>query len=109
MVLAKRADVALAKVVLPEAKEGALLPFIILSDENYNSSGYLLAVPIITARGEHRLPIGNGDCNCELAPKSAVQLDGMLRLHSSSIVKLIGRAKEEFCWKITSGIRALVE
>jgi mRNA-degrading endonuclease toxin of MazEF toxin-antitoxin module len=109
MALAKRGDIALVRVALPEAAEGVLLPCVILSHEDYNSSGYVLAVPITAERTGRSLPIGGEECGCELAPRSFVQPDRMLRLHSSSIVKTIGRAKEEFCWEITSGIRALVE
>ena len=107
--MAKRGEVFLAKAELADAKQPLLLPVIILSDDNYSASGYALGVPITTDKREHRLPIKEGDCDCELAPKSAAQPDCMLKLHSSQLVKRIGRVKDEFYWELTSKIRELIE
>ena len=107
--MAKRGEVFLAEAKLADTKRPLFLPVIVLSDEAYNSSGFVLAVPIAAKRGGHCLPIGWGDCDCELAPGSAVQTDAMLKLYSSQLVKRIGRVEDGFYWKLVNRIRGLIE
>jgi mRNA-degrading endonuclease toxin of MazEF toxin-antitoxin module len=107
--VAKRSDIVIAKVFFSDSPEGKVRPCIVLSDERYNSQGFALVVPITTAGGEHCLPIGKNDCDCELVGGSGARFDGIAKVPSSQIKHRIGRAKDAFYWELISKIRGLIE
>jgi mRNA-degrading endonuclease toxin of MazEF toxin-antitoxin module len=108
MVQPRKGDVLLARLALAGSPDEVLVPAILLSDWHY-MPGFCLAAPITAQKDDFCLPMGKGDCDCELAGGSCARFDGIVRLPTQQIVSKIGRVKDEFYWELASRIRALIE
>lgn len=94
--MARRRDVVLARVYFYDAPESKVRPCILLSDEKYAASGFVLAASITTALDEYCLPMGLKDADCALAPGSSARVDGILKISIKNIIRKIGRVTPEF-------------
>ncbi|MDO8339105.1 MAG: type II toxin-antitoxin system PemK/MazF family toxin [Candidatus Burarchaeum sp.] len=94
--MAKRRDVVLARVYFSDSPESKVRPCIILSDEKYIASGFVLAAPITTALDDYCLPMGPKDADCALAPGSSARVDGILKISMKNIIRKIGRVAPDF-------------
>lgn len=107
--MAKRSDIVIAKVFFSDSPEGKVRPCLVLSDERYNSAGYVLIASITTSGDAYCLPIEKDDCDCDLVPGSGVRFDGIMKVPAGQVRHRIGRVKDEFYWCVVSKIRALIE
>ncbi len=94
--MARRRDVVLARVYFSDSPESKVRPCIILSDEKYSESGFVLAAAITTAADEYCLPMTAKDADCALAPGSSARFDGVIKLGMKNILRKIGRVTPDF-------------
>ena len=94
--MVKRRDIILAKVFFSDLPEDKVRPAIVLSNEKYNSKGFLLVASITTALDEHCIPVSEKDSNCQLDKNSSARFDGVIKLHDKQVLKGIGRVSSEF-------------
>lgn len=99
----------IAKVFFSDSPEGKVRPCLVLSDEKFSKSGFVLAAPITTSGDEYCLPIGKKDCNCELMDGSGARFDGIAKIPLSQLRRHIGRVNDEFYWALVGKIRHLIE
>ena len=107
--MARRNDVVVARVFYSDSSDSKLRPCVVLSNERYNSAGYVAVAPITTSGDEFCLPIGESDADCRFMPGSGVRFDTIMRIHASQIAKRIGRVKDGFYYELISRIRGLIE
>ena len=91
-----RRDVALARVHFHDSPESKVRPCIILSDEKYNSSGFVLAASITTASDDFCMPISAKDVDCALVPGSYARIDGVIKIRMKNVIRKIGMATPVF-------------
>lgn len=99
-----RRDVVLARVFFSDSPESKVRPAIVLSDEEYNSSGFALLSSVTTASDEYCLQISERDANCQFAKNSGARFDGIIKLPCREILKTIGKVTPEFHGKLVERI-----
>jgi mRNA-degrading endonuclease toxin of MazEF toxin-antitoxin module len=109
MAMARRNDVVLARVSYSDSQGVKTRPCIVLSNESYNASGYVLIAPMTTSKDEYCLPIDEDEAGCRLVSGTCARFDTVFRIHSSQIERKIGRVKNEFYWRMVGRLRELIE
>ncbi|MFH0884160.1 MAG: type II toxin-antitoxin system PemK/MazF family toxin [Candidatus Micrarchaeota archaeon] len=105
----RRRDVIIARVFFSDSPESKVRPAIVLSDDEYNSSDYLLVSAITTASDEYCLMISGNDANCQLEGGSGARFDGIVKLHKKQVVRGIGRVSLEFHSKLVEKIISVLK
>jgi mRNA-degrading endonuclease toxin of MazEF toxin-antitoxin module len=100
----KRQDIFLARVFYADSPESKTRPCIILSNDAYNRTGYVMISPLTTANDEYCLRIGWEDCNCELDKDSGARIDTIFRINIKHLIKFLGRTNPEFHRKLIDKI-----
>lgn len=100
----RRRDVIVARVFFSDSDESKVRPAIVLSDDAYNESGYVLASAITTAKDDYCLMISDKDVSCPLEQGSGARFDGIVKLHKKQIARGIGRVRPEFHLKLVERI-----
>ena len=102
--MAKRSDVVLARVFFSDSPESKLRPCIVLSDENYHNTGFVLLSPITTADDEYCIHIEKKDVDCELSSDSGAHFDMIVKSPGEQIVKKMGKVTPMFYDKLVARI-----
>ncbi len=92
----KRKEIILARVFFSDSPESKVRPAIVLSNEKYHSTGFLLVSAITTACDEYCVPISEKDSDCQLDKHSGARFDGIIKLHEKQTIRTIGRVSAEF-------------
>jgi mRNA interferase MazF len=100
----KRRDVIIARVFFSDSTNSKVRPAIVLSDDEYNASDYLLVSAITSASDDYTLLISGKDANCQLEEGSGARFDGIVKLHKKQVVRGIGRITPEFYSKLVERI-----
>jgi mRNA-degrading endonuclease toxin of MazEF toxin-antitoxin module len=100
----RRRDVIIARVFFSDSPDSKVRPAIVISDDEYNSSDYLLVSAITTASDDYCLMISGKDANCRLEEGNGARFDGIVKLHKKQVVRGIGRASPEFHSKLVEMI-----
>lgn len=103
-----RRDVVLADMFYSDLPESKVRPCIVLSDEKYNSGGFVLVSIITSAGDEYCIPISEKDVDCKLYGGSGARFDGLARIRNNKVIRKLGRASPEFCGKLVEGICRLI-
>lgn len=105
----RRRDVIIARVFFSDSPESKVRPAIVLSDNEYNASDYLLVSAITTASDDYCLMISAKDANCQLEEGSGARFDGIVKLHKKQVVRGIGRISPEFHSKLVERIFSVLK
>ncbi len=100
----KRREIVLARVFFLDSPESKVRPAIVLSNEKYNSTGFVLVSAITTALDEYCIPISEKDANCQLDKYSGARFDGIIKLHEKQVLRTIGRVSSKFQEKLVENI-----
>ena len=100
----RRRDVIIARVFFSDSPDSKVRPAIVLSDDEYNATDYLLVSAITTASDDYCLMISGNDANCQLEQGSGARFDGIVKLHKKQVVRAIGRVSPEFHSKLVERI-----
>lgn len=103
-----RKDVVLANVFFSDSPESKVRPCIVLSNEKYNSGGYVLVAQITTAGDEYCITISEKDVDCNLCAGSGARFDILVKVRHTNIMRKIGRASPEFCSRLAEGICSMI-
>jgi len=107
--MVKRRDIILARVFFSDMPEDKVRPAIVLSNEKYNSEGFLLVASITTALDEYCIPISEKDINCQLDKNSSARFDGVIKLHNKQIIRVIGRVSPGFHKNLIEKIISIIK
>ena len=105
----KRGNIILAEVFFSDSNKGKIRPAIVLSNNKYNKTGFVLLAPITTAGDEFCLKIDEKHASCKLAGDSGARFDSIIRLHQKQIVKRIGKIDADFYDKLVGRIMGLIK
>ncbi|MBD3398111.1 hypothetical protein GF412_02870 [Candidatus Micrarchaeota archaeon] len=92
----KRKEIILARVFFSDSPESKVRPAIVLSDDTYHSTGFILVSAITTASDGYCAPISEKDANCQLDKNSGARFDGIIKLHEKQAIRSIGRVSAGF-------------
>ena len=106
--MAKRRDIILARIFFSDSGESKVRPCIVLSGEDYSSSGFLLVAGITTAGDEYCIPITKEDADCPLAPGSGARFDSVIKIPAPQAERRIGRVAPEFYAKLAEKIAGMI-
>lgn len=92
----ERRDIILAQVFFSDSPESKIRPAIVLSNETYHHSGFLLLASITTSNDDYCIALMEKDVSCKLAGGSAARFDGIIKLHQKYSIKKIGKVAPDF-------------
>ena len=107
--MAKRRDIVLARIFFSDSGESKVRPCIVLSGEDYNSSGFLLVAGITTAGDEYCIPITREDADCPLAPGSGARVDNVIKIPAPQAIRKTGRVTPGFYAKLAEKIAGMIK
>jgi len=104
----ERREVLLAKVFFSDRSESKIRPCIVLSDEHYNSNGFLMIAPITTSTDDFCIPVSEKDAGCPMDINSNARFDSIIKLDTKLVIKKIGKVTPEFHSRLVDRIISLI-